>query len=56
MADIKKQGYDFKDEVQLKLFVGLVMNLHNNTRMYDNCGHTPLEIRELTESNSKNSI
>ncbi len=53
MAYIKKRGYEFKDEVQLKLFVGLVMNLHNNTRMYDNCGYTPLEIRELTESNSK---
>jgi hypothetical protein len=44
MDYINRRGYEFKDEVQLKLFVGLVMNLHNNTRLYENCGHTPLEI------------
>ncbi|MDY3196692.1 MAG: hypothetical protein RBQ95_07510 [Paracholeplasma sp.] len=46
MGYINRRGYEFKDEIQIKLFMGLVMNLHNNTRLYDNCGHTPLEIRE----------
>jgi len=41
MAYIKKREYEFRDEVQLKLFIGLVMNLYNHTRMYNNCGHTP---------------
>lgn len=54
MANITKVGYEFKDEIQLKLLLGLVMNLHNNTWMYENCGHLTLEKRELTESNSKN--
>lgn len=55
MGYINQRGYQFKDEVLLKLFVGLVMNMHNNTRMYDNCGHTPNELRVLSESNFKNT-
>jgi hypothetical protein len=45
MGYINRRGYEFKDEIQIKLFMGLVMNLHNNTRLYENCGHTPLEIK-----------
>jgi hypothetical protein len=43
MGYINKRGYQFKDEVQLNLFVGLTMILHNNTRMYENNGYTPIE-------------
>jgi hypothetical protein len=53
MDYINKRGYQFKDEVQLNLFVGLTMILHNNTRMYENNGHTPIEIRELYEESHK---
>ena len=53
MGYINKRGYQFKDGVQLNLFVGLTMILHNNTRMYDNNGYTPIEIRELYEESHK---
>jgi len=53
MGYINKRGYQFKDEVQLNLFVGLTMILHNNTRMYENNGHTPIETRELYEESHK---
>ncbi|RJP57545.1 MAG: hypothetical protein C4543_09610 [Ignavibacteriales bacterium] len=53
MGYINKRGYQLKDEVQLNLFVGLTMILHNNTRMYENNGHTPIEIRELYEESHK---
>jgi hypothetical protein len=53
MGYINKRGYHFKDEVQLNLFVGLTMILHNNTRMYENNGHTPTEIREQYEESHK---
>lgn len=53
MGYINQRGYQFKDEVQLNLFVGLTMLLHNHTRMYDNNGHTPIEIRELYEESHK---
>lgn len=44
------RGYQFKDEIEFKLFMGLIINLHNHTRLYENNGHTPVEIRELTEN------
>ncbi len=53
MGYINKRGYQFKDEVQLNLFVGLTMILHNNTRMYENNGHTPIETSELHEESHK---
>ena len=53
MGYINKRGYQFKDDVILNLFVGLTMILHNNTRMYENNGHTPIEIRELYEESHK---
>jgi len=53
MGYINRRGYEVKDEIQIKLFMGIVMNLHNNTRLYDNWGYTPLEIRELSQTNSK---
>ena len=53
MGYINKRGYQFKDEVQLNLFVDLTLILHNNTRMYENNGLTPIEIRELFEESHK---
>ena len=53
MKYIRQRGYEFKDEIQVNLFAGLVMNLHNQTRMYDNNGFTPIELRELYEDNNK---
>ncbi|MBU1144537.1 MAG: hypothetical protein KJ971_01595 [Firmicutes bacterium] len=53
MKYIRQRGYEFKDEIQVNLFAGLVMNLHNQTRMYDNNGFTPIELRELFEDNNE---
>ncbi|MFH2117295.1 MAG: hypothetical protein ABII85_04530 [Bacillota bacterium] len=53
MKYIRQRGYEFKDEIQVNLFAGLVMNLHNQTRMYDNNGFTPIELREFFEDNNK---
>jgi len=50
---IGRRGYQFKDEVRFKSFVGRIMMLHNHTRMYANNGHTPIEIRELHEESRK---
>jgi len=50
---INRRGYQFKDEVQLNVFVGLTTMLHNHTRRYDHNGHTPTEIRELYEESQQ---
>ncbi len=39
-----ERGYQFKDLETLNEFNQLVVNVHNNTRMYDNNGFTPNEI------------
>ncbi len=44
-----KCGYKFKGMEDLNEFAQLVMNAHNNTRMYDNNGFTPNEIFEKFE-------
>ena len=53
MGYINKRGYQFIYEVQLNLFVGIVMILHNNIRMYENNNHTPIKTRELYEESHK---
>lgn len=42
-------GFSFKDEKQVNKTVQLVMNLANNTRIWENNGHTPHEIFEKYE-------
>ncbi len=44
-----KRGYKFKGLDDINAFAQLVMNAHNNTRMYDNNGFTPNEIIEKFE-------
>jgi hypothetical protein len=44
-----KRGYKFKGIDGANEFAQLVMNAHNNTRMYDNNGFTPSEIFEKFE-------
>ncbi|MDZ4196119.1 MAG: hypothetical protein U1C51_02590, partial [Candidatus Izemoplasmatales bacterium] len=46
---VQDKGYQFESEQQVDMFVELVMNVNNNTRMYENNGFTPLEIGELFE-------
>lgn len=41
-----KAGYHFKGIDDLNAFAQLLINVHNNTRMYDNNGFTPEEIGE----------
>lgn len=43
------RGVDFKDEKQVNEVVQLVMELANNTRIWENNGHTPQEIFEKYE-------
>lgn len=45
---INRRGYTFKDEEQLQGFISHIMIVNNNTRMFENNGHTPIEIRKLT--------
>lgn len=44
-----ERGYEFKGMDDFNDFAQLVMNAHNNTRMYDNNGFTPNEIFEKFE-------
>ena len=53
MKYIRQRGYEFKDEVQVNLFAGLVINMHNQTRVYENNGFTPIELRELLKDQEK---
>lgn len=46
---LEQSGYIFKDDVQIKMFGDLVKDMHNQTRMYENKGFTPSELRELME-------
>lgn len=39
----------FEDEEQIKIVMKLIMNLANNTRIWENNGHTPNEIFEMKE-------
>lgn len=44
-----ERGYQFKGMDDFNDFAQLVMNAHNNTRMYDNNGFTPNEVFEKFE-------
>jgi hypothetical protein len=46
MSYINRRGYQFEDEFMMKLFMGLVIRVHNHTRLYENCGYTPSELIE----------
>ena len=43
------RGYSFKDISATNAFMQVVMNVHNNTRLYENNGYTPNEIFEKYE-------
>jgi len=44
------KGYDFHSMDQLNEFLQVVMNAHNNTRLYELNGHTPSEMRKFHEA------
>jgi len=46
---LEQAGYVFADEIQVKMFADLAKDLHNQTRMYENKGFTPSELRDLSE-------
>lgn len=46
MEYINQRGYQFKDDMMLELFMGFVIDVHNNTRMFENNGYTPNELRK----------
>ncbi|HPN61065.1 MAG TPA: hypothetical protein PLO88_02905 [Bacilli bacterium] len=49
MNFFQMRGYEFKDEMQVNIFIGLIIDLHNNTRSYEHCGHTPAEVGKIME-------
>lgn len=51
-----ERGYKFKGIDDINEFALLVMNAHNNTRMYDNNGFTPSEIFEKFERPKLNPL
>lgn len=51
-----ESGYHFRDEDEMNAFTQLVMNVHNNTRTYDNNGFSPIEIFGRFEQPSLNPL
>lgn len=49
MYEFERRGISFKSESQVMELMPLVMELSNNTRIWDNRGHTPSEIFEKFE-------
>lgn len=47
MNKMSELGIGFKNERQMKEFVGLLMEAHNNTRMKENRGHKPNELASV---------
>lgn len=41
---INTEEYDFYDNFNITTVSNLIINVQNNTRIWSNCGHTPLEI------------
>jgi len=50
------RGYEFKNEKMVNGFAKLLMSVNNNTRMYNNGGHTPNEIAEHFERKKSNFL
>ncbi len=44
---IEEFGIQFKNMSQAELFTALFTKVWNNTRVWANCGYTPIELREL---------
>lgn len=42
--EFKRRGLEIKDAQQVQRVTGLVINLHNHTRVHINRGHTPAEL------------
>lgn len=52
---INNRGYEFKDEAQFDLFTELLIKVQNQTRLYENNGHTPIEINNYFKKDIKTS-
>lgn|SRR5699024_6719821 len=46
LSEMDDFGITFDNEEQANKVIELITNLHNNTRLWSNNGHTPLEISE----------
>lgn len=49
MLHFKRRDITFKNEKQVQNLIGLIMELANNTRLWENNGHTPQEIFDKLE-------
>jgi len=53
---LDKYNLHFSDEKQLEKFIELIMLAKNNTRIWENNGHTPLELHEILSKRDENII
>jgi hypothetical protein len=51
MNEFQRRGIIFDSEDQIRKLSDLVIKFYNNTRMWENNGHTPNEIRRLSNLN-----
>lgn len=51
-----ERGYQYKNMRVLDDFAQLIMNVHNNTRMYDNNGFTPYELVNKYEKSKSEAL
>ncbi len=50
---INNRGYEFNDEAQFDLFTELLIKVQDQTRLYENNGHTPIEIEAYFKKDIK---
>jgi len=46
--ELERRNIAFESMDQVKRFADLVVEVYNNTRLWSNCGYTPIEMRALT--------
>lgn len=53
MYEFERRGIIFKDRNQISRFVPFIVDVYNHTRLWANCGHTPAEMRALSDEESE---
>lgn len=48
MNEFERRNLQFEDAKQVERMVGLLTEVRNHTRVWSNCGHTPIELRGLS--------
>ena len=50
LNELQRRDIAFKSQAQAQKVLGLIIDLSNNVRIWENNGHTPIEIFQLMES------